>query len=88
MSYQWTKNNGTQTQIQVGADPKVLTFSLLRLSDAGQYACQATVNSPYLNNDITMTHTQDVTLQSEFSYEIHAYTKIIKYRIAGNFGEH
>ena len=66
VSYQWTKNNGTQTQIQVGADPKVLTFSPLRPSDAGRYTCQGTVNSTFLNNDIIMTRSQDITLQSEF----------------------
>ena len=63
ITYQWIKNNGTQTQ--VGTD-RVLYFSSLRLSDAGQYTCQATVSSPYLNNDITVMGTQDVRLQSEF----------------------
>ena len=57
ITYQWTKDNGTQTQIQVGGDPRVLSFSPLRLSDAGQYTCQVTVSSPY----------QDVTFLSEFS---------------------
>ena len=62
ITYQWTKNNGTQTL--VGAD-RVLSFSSLRLSDAGQYTCQATVSSPYLNNDITIMDTHDVRLQSK-----------------------
>ena len=44
ITYQWTKNNGTETQIQVGADPTVLSLSPLRLSDAGRYTCQATVS--------------------------------------------
>ena len=72
ITYQWTKNNGTQTQLirKNEADPRVLSFSSLRLSDAGWYTCQATVSSPYLNNDITMMDTQDVILQSEFSYNI------------------
>ena len=61
ITYQWTKNNNTLTQMQVGADPKVLTFSPLRLSDAGQYTCQATVN------DIIVMNSQDVTLQSELN---------------------
>ena len=78
ITYQWTKNNGTQTQIQVGAEPKVLYFSPLRLTDAGRYTCQAIISSPYLHSDITMMDTQDVTLQSEFSYKIHVYTKAIK----------
>ena len=65
ITYQWTKNNGTQTQLQVRPDPKILSFSPFRLSDAGRYTCQATVSSPYLNNDITMMDSHDVTLQSE-----------------------
>ena len=66
IAYQWNKNNGTQTQIQVGAD-KVLSFSPLRLSDAGRYTCQATVSSPYLNNDITVmsSNSQNILLQGE-----------------------
>ena len=76
ITYQWTKIDGTQTT-QVEA---VLSFSPLRLSDAGQYTCQATVTSPYLNSGITMTDTHDVTLQSEFSYKVHAYTKPIKWK--------
>ena len=68
ITYQWTKNNGTETQIQVGDDP-TLSFSPLRLSDAGRYTCQATVSSPQLNNSITMMDSHDVTFQSEFSQE-------------------
>ena len=59
ITYQWTKDNGNQT-IQVGID-RVLSFSPLRLSDAGQYTCQATVNPCTL----TKVDTQNVTLQSE-----------------------
>ena len=70
ITYQWTKNNGTETQIQVGADPKVLSFSPLRLSDAGRYTCQATVSSPYLNDNITMMRNHDFMIQSEFSSKL------------------
>ena len=59
ITYQWTKDNGNQT-IQVGTD-RVLSFSPLRLSDAGRYTCQTTVNPCSL----TKMDTQDVTLQSE-----------------------
>ena len=38
--YLWTKNNGTRQQI--GTTSNFLTFSPLRLSDAGQYICQVT----------------------------------------------
>ena len=61
ITYQWTKNNGTQTQ--VGAD-RLLSFSPLRLSDAGRYTCQATV-SPCI---IVIMDTEDIALQSELSY--------------------
>ena len=62
ITYQWTKNNGTQIQIENGAEPKVLSFPPLRLSDAGQYTCQITVSSPYLSNNITVIESQDVAL--------------------------
>ena len=65
ITYQWTKNNGTQTQVQVGMGND-FSFSPLRLSDAGQYTCQATVSSLYLNNGITMMASLDVTILSEF----------------------
>ena len=58
ITYQWTNSNGDQ----IGID-RVLSFSPLRLSDAGQYTCQVTVSSPYLNDDITMMDTHNVTLQ-------------------------
>ena len=61
ITYQWTKNNGTQTH--AGTD-RVLSFSPLRLSDAGRYTCH-TVTSPC---SITGMDTQEVTLQSEFNY--------------------
>ena len=43
IAYQWTKNNGTE--IQVGTNSNTLSFSPLKLSDAGQYMCQVTVDS-------------------------------------------
>jgi hypothetical protein len=58
ITYQWTKNNETQ----VGTDSQVLSFSPLRLSDAGRFTCQATV-SPC---SCTKMDTHDVTFQSEF----------------------
>ena len=60
ITYQWTKDNGTQTQ--VGTD-RVLSFSPLRLSDAGRYTCRATVTVGQCSS--TGMDTQDITLQSE-----------------------
>ena len=62
ITYQWTKNNGTQTQ--VGTD-RVLSFSPLRLSDAGRYTCQATAGPC----NTTMMDIQDVTLQGGLLYK-------------------
>ena len=41
ISYQWIKNNSIITQLET--PPNSLSFSPLRLSDAEQYACQATI---------------------------------------------
>ena len=76
ITYQWIENNG----VLVGTN-EVLSFSSLRLSDAGRYICQATVSSPYLNNDITMTNTQDVRLQSKHLVAIYIYIYIYIYII-------
>ena len=62
ITYQWTKDNGTQT-IQFGTN-RVLSFSPLRLSDAGRYTCQATL-SPC---NITKMDKRDIILQSELNY--------------------
>ena len=62
ITYQWTKDNGTQ----VGAD-RVLSFSPLRLSDAGRYTCRATVTVGPCSS--TGVDTQDVTLQGGFNLD-------------------
>ena len=61
IAYQWTNSSGAE----IGTD-KMFLFSSLRVSDAGQYTCRATVSSPYLNSDITMMDTHDIRIQSKF----------------------
>ena len=61
--FRWTKNNGSHNIISEN-DSRSLTFSPLKLSDAGQYMCQATVSSPYLSNNITVTDFQHIGIQS------------------------
>ena len=65
ITYQWTRNNGTQAQ--VGTNSNTLSFSPLRLSDVGRYTCEVIISSPFLNSDVTMpsSDSQIVTLQSE-----------------------
>ena len=51
MTYQWTRNNGTQIQSVI----KALSFAPLRLSDAGNHSCKdlRTVSSSRLSRSIT-----------------------------------
>ena len=67
ITYQWTKNNGTHDQIIPGnrANPEVLSFSPLKTSNGGRYTCQVTISSFFLNNDITIMDSQNVTVQSK-----------------------
>ena len=72
ITYQWTRNNGTQTQ--VGTNLDTLSLSPLRLSDVGRYTCEVTISSPFLNSEITMgsSNSQTVTLQSELLSVYHS----------------
>ena len=63
VSYQWTKENGTVAQ----PENRILTFSPLKLSDAGRYTCQVTVCSYRFNNDVTVMKSHEVRVQSEFT---------------------
>ncbi len=65
ISYQWTKNNGTVTQLEAGIEPNTLSLSPLRLSDAGLYTCLATVRSLRIANDVTVTGTHEVRIQGK-----------------------
>ena len=53
VSYQWIKNNGTRTELP--SNTNRLSFSPLRLSDAGEYYCTAFVLTSYLQNPINTT---------------------------------
>ena len=63
--YQWTKNNGTLARLET--ETSTLSFSPLRLSDAGQFACQAIISIFYFSDDITVptTGSQDIRVESE-----------------------
>ena len=65
ISYRWTKNNGTLTQLEVGTEPNTLSLYPLRLSDAGLYTCLATVRSFRIANAITVARTHEVRIQGK-----------------------
>ena len=69
ITYQWTKNNGTETHVQIqdGSNPRTISFDHLRVSDAGRYTCQARISSASLNNDIIWSVSHEVTILSEYS---------------------
>ena len=71
ITYRWTKTNSTVTQLPVGTESNTLSFSPLRLSDAGQYTCYATVRSFLKNYNITVMEFQNVKIQSKLSLIIH-----------------
>ena len=64
----WTKNStsGGQTS-QVGTNSSTFSFTPLRLSNAGSYACEVTISSNYLSGHIIAmsANTQDIRIQSE-----------------------
>jgi hypothetical protein len=65
VSYRWTKENGTVTQ---PAKNDTITFSPLKLSDAGRYTCQAKVYSVRFTNEVTLTESHEIRVQSKFVY--------------------
>ena len=70
LTYRWTKNNGTQTQ--VGTNSSTLSFSSLTLSNAGEYTCEITVTSSFLKEDKVTTSKHTVNISSKQMSEIHA----------------
>ena len=64
LTYEWTKNIGGN-QTKVGGNFKFLTFSPVRLSNAGQYTCHVMVQSPYLHNELFANVSERVILESE-----------------------
>ena len=61
ITYQWTKENGTKTQI--GTNSNTLSFSSLRLSDTGLYTCEISVNlDHFLSQQAVVTTNTRVTV--------------------------
>ncbi len=72
ISYRWTKNNGTVTQLEAGIEPNTLSLSPLRLSDAGLYTCLATVHSIHITNYVTVTETHKIRIQGKSESDYHS----------------
>ena len=63
-TYRWY-NGSSETGSQVGTNSSTYAFTRLRPYDAGQYTCEVTIVSPFLNGDLNGTMMQSVTLQSK-----------------------
>ena len=64
IEYQWTKLNGTLSHINP-TNTQDLSFSSLKLSDAGEYACRVNVSSSSLNTMYTAINFYSLYIQSE-----------------------
>ena len=64
-AYQWRKDSSTID----GETEPILSFTSLMLVDAGEYTCQVTVSSSYLNEDIIVSNTLNVTVPSKLGYK-------------------
>ena len=62
-TYHWY-NESSNPRSQVGTT-STYSFPRLRPYYAGQYTCEVTVASPYLNEDLSQSMMQDITLQSK-----------------------
>lgn len=66
ITYQWTKNCSNSKLSQNEINSSILTFSSIRLSDAGQYICLVTASSSYFNySNINITASWNMTIQSK-----------------------
>ena len=63
-TYRWY-NGSSETGLQIGTNSNTYTFTPLRPYHAGQYTCEVTIASPFLNADLTQSMMQSVTLHSK-----------------------
>ena len=63
-TYRWY-NGSSETGSPIGTNSSTYTFSSLRPYHAGQYTCEVTVASPFLNADLSQSMMQSITLQSK-----------------------
>ena len=63
MFYQWMKGDGVQ--LAAGTSSEALRFSSVSLSDAGQYSCQVSVVSDYIETNITLMDIYAMVIEGE-----------------------
>ena len=63
-TYTWY-NGSSDTGSQIGTNSSTYAFTRLRPYHAGQYTCEVTISSAFLNGDLSGSMMQLVTLQSK-----------------------
>jgi len=63
ITYRWY-NESSNPRSQIGTT-STYSFTRLQPYHAGQYTCEVTIASPYLNEDLSQSTMQDITLQSK-----------------------
>ena len=71
ISYLWIGSNRTQVQSIVGSN--TIFIPSLELTSAGVYTCVVTINSPYLDYDLTVENSHILVLQREFVSSVPVY---------------
>ena len=62
-NFEWWKSDGSLVSSNA-----VLTFSPLFFSHEGRYTCDATVSSPYLENDLLSSAVEDISFEGNNEY--------------------
>jgi len=63
-TYRWY-NESSNPRSQVGINSSTYTLNPLRPYHAGQYTCEVMITSPYLNDALSQSMMQDITVQSK-----------------------
>ena len=63
ITYKWIMDSGNG--MQVVSNSSMLSFPSLKLRDAANYACMATITSSYLTADIVAMKNQEIRIQSK-----------------------
>ena len=68
ITYHWIKNNGIDSETQIGNNSNTLFFHLLRYSDAGLYGCQVDIESTYLNGPISFNSSRNISIHGKLDH--------------------
>ena len=63
-TYRWY-NESDDPRSQVGTNSSAYAFTLVQLYHAGQYTCEVTITSPYLNAALSQSMMRDINVQSK-----------------------